>query len=240
MHNIPTSRMKGTFRVGEKVLKEQVDSERTEVGLVEDMKVYKEDLNMHTLSPTIIDFYERTTGYRLFAKVKWRTWFKPFAFLYRIFSRKTQQINLPLSSKQVEMTGDIVPVLEEADGRHRPRAWVRKIGEEVCFIAIYSFHKTAERTYMNIGLPLPWSTMTGILELNQMGSNLSLSSKRLKSKDADSGTYLTVKHKRFKLPIEEYFLVEEVREGNLRATHKMWLFSIPFLTITYRIVAKSS
>lgn len=237
MRNIPTSRIRGAFHVGEEVLAEHKDKRRKEVGLVEDMRIY-EDIDLHTLSPMIIDFYERTTSYRLFAKVKWKIWFKPFAAVYRMFSKRTEQINLPISSREVEMTGDIVPVSEETDGRRRPRAWVRKIGGEVCFIAIYSFHKTRERTYMNIGLPLPWSTMTGVLELNQMGSRLSLSSKRFTSKKADSGTYLTVKQKRFKLPIEEYFLVEEVGEGDLRAIHKMWLFSVPFLTIQYRIIPK--
>ncbi|MCD5323390.1 MULTISPECIES: hypothetical protein [Pontibacillus] len=239
MRNIPTSRVKGSFHVGENVLKDHEDRERQEVGLVEDMRLYREDVDLNTLSPAIIDFYERTTSYRLLAKVKWKAWFKPFAAVYRLLSKRTEQINLPLSGKEVEMTGDIVPVSEETDGRYRPRAWVRKIGDEVCFVAIYSFHKTNQRTYMNIGLPLPFSTMTGVLELHQKGSRLSLSSKRLKSKDADSGTYLKTRLGSFKLPIEEYFLVEEVGEGALHATHNMWLWSIPFLTITYCILPKS-
>lgn len=195
------------------------------------MNFYKQD----TLSSTIIDFYENTNDYRLFAEVKWRWWFKPFAGGYRLVSRYMEQINLPLSSQQVEMTGDIFSIKEEADGRSKPRAWVRKANGETVFVALYSHHKTQGRAYMNIALPLPWSSMIGILEMNQVGKGLELTSKRQKSVEADSGTYLAVNKYLFKLPIEEQFIVQEVDLGILQAKHVMWIFSIPFLTIKYVI-----
>ena len=61
-----------------------------------------------SLSPRIIDFYENTTDYQLISSVKWHSWIKPFAFIYAFMSQKTQQINLPLHARKVEMTGDVL------------------------------------------------------------------------------------------------------------------------------------
>lgn len=198
------------------------------------MAIYEPDIDRYTLSPTIRDFYENTLDYRLYAEVKWKAWFKPFAAVYRLISSFVQQINLPLSSKQIEMTGDIIKIKENSDGRVSPRAWVRKIHDEVIFIALYSWHRTKERSYMNIALPLPGSSMIGILELNQIGSELQLSSKKQKI-DSDAGIYLAWNKHLFVLPIEETFHVKEIQDGRLYAQHDMWIFSIPFLTITYLI-----
>ena len=199
------------------------------------MKVYEPYIQCETLSPRIIDFYENTIDYRLFATIKWHSWFKPFAFLYAFMSRKTQQINLPLHGRQVEMTGDVIALRDEVDGRDKVRAWIRKIGNDTAFIALYSQHITAGQMYMNIALPLPFSTMTGILELHQVGNDLQLTSKK-DACDSDAGIYLTfLTNQPFKLPIEEDFIVSDREDGALSAQHEMRIFSIPFLSITYLI-----
>lgn len=199
-------------------------------GLVDAMDIYNLDI-----SPTIADFYENTTDYRLFATVRWKKWFKPFAFIYSFISRKTEQINLPLHANEIEMTGAIVSV-DETDGRINPRAWIRKIEDELTFIAIYSYHeKNDGKVFMNIALPLPFSTMTGVLEVRTVGESLQLTSKKSDAA-SDAGIYLSSRWGEYsKLPIEEDFFVKEGKEGQLLATHKMWLFSIPFLTIQYTI-----
>ncbi|WP_243355721.1 hypothetical protein [Bacillus litorisediminis] len=136
------------------------------------------------------------------------------------------------------MTGKIVPVQEKIDGRTKPRAWIRKTDNEVTFVALYSYHQTEGRTFMNIALPLPWTSMIGILELSQREKQLQLTSKRLKTSDADSGIYVTLRDKLFKLPLEECFQVSEIQEGVLKAHHQMWIISIPFLSIEYDIFHK--
>lgn len=239
-HNVfPVSQIRGRKVVGEEVLKGITDHTTFYSGLVSDMSMYEPHLECHDLSLTIKHFYEHTTEYRLFASVKWHRWFKPLAMIYRFFSRRILQINLPLSRKQVEMTGDIVSVKEHMDGRPQPRAWVRKVKGEVCFVALYSWHKKGDRTYMNIGLPLPFSTMTGILELNPDGRSLELSSRKKRTSTADTGTYLSTKSKQFSLPIDEEFFVEQVGEGTLKARHEMRIFFVPFLTIEYKIRHKA-
>ncbi|MEK5037576.1 YndJ family protein [Sporosarcina sp. FSL K6-3457] len=226
----PVSHIRGKWMIGEQILDNKVDTNHS--GLVDDMDVYQ----CVTISPGIIHFYENTTDYRLFTTVKWRTWFKPVAFLYALISRQTQQINLPVHNRQVEMTGDVLALRDGVDGRKNVRAWVRKIDKNTAFVALYAEHTHAGRTYMNIALPLPFSTMTGILELHQVGNELQLTSKKISSPNSDAGIYLSWKANHlFKLPIEENFMVREMADGTLLARHSMWLFSLPFLTIEYLI-----
>ncbi len=233
MPRFSMSAIRGKWVVGEQVLNQIVKNKHR--GLVDDMRVYGHP----SLSPRIIDFYENTTDYRLVARVKWQKWFKPFAFLYTLASKKTQQINLPFHDDKVEMTGDILALQDGVDGRNHVRAWVRKIGEDTVFVALYSQHATAQRTYMNIALPLPFATMTGILELNQIGDQLQLTSQKTGATNSDAGIYLTFrKNQLFKLPIDENFLVREEPDGTLSAKHQMWIFTWSFLTIDYWIERK--
>ncbi|MFJ5621900.1 YndJ family protein [Peribacillus loiseleuriae] len=230
----PISKIKGKHVIGENILVEIGENNHYQ-GLIDHMSLYEPDIDRQTLAPRIVDFYENTNEYRLFTKVKWQAWFKPFAIIYRLISRFVKQIDLPLSSRQIEMTGEIFAINDDKDGRANTRAWVRKIKGEVVFVALYSTHEKDRRTYMNISLPLPWSSMIGILELNQIGNELQLSSKKVHTQNADSGIYLAFKHWLVKLPIEEHFHVTETTDGILVANHIMWIFSIPFLKIEYHI-----
>ncbi|WP_196493862.1 YndJ family protein [Ornithinibacillus caprae] len=230
----PVSRLRGGLSIGEGFVDGKVD-DRMYQGLVDDMRVYEPHIDLHSLSTTIADFYENTSEYRLFAKIKWYHWFLPFAACYRFVSRYTKQLNLPLLSKEVEMTGDIFSIDDQLDGRLGTRAWIRKVNGETVFVALYGFHQSHGRTYMNIALPLPASSMIGILELNQSNDNLQLTSRKGSSVQADSGIYLAINKFLFRLPIEEDFQVKEIERGILEAQHQMWIFSIPFLKISYKI-----
>lgn len=227
----PVSKIRGKHVIGERVLTDNIDGQKNYDGLMDSIAKY----HLGKLSPDIIDFYENTSNYRLFAEVKWARWFKPLAFVYRFGSRYIGQINLPLSRKKTEMTGEIFPIKDELDGRSGTRAWVRKVNDEVAFVAIYAEHSTNNKTYLNIALPLPYSSMIGILELDLINDGLRLTSKKLSGPDSDAGIYLAWKSYLFKLPLEEVFHVNEMGNGRLRAKHKMWIFSIPFLTIDYEI-----
>lgn len=227
--SFPISQVRGKQRV------EQLGVSGKHRGLVDNMKRY----GINKVSPAIIDFYENTIDYRLFASVHWHRWFMPFAFLYSFISRKTEQINLPIHRNEVEMTGDIITLARDFDGRENVRAWIRKVGEQYAFIALYSNHQSNEgRNFMNIALPLPFSTMTGVLELHELDGDLQLTSRKT-NPASDAGIYLTSKFGMyFKLPLEENFVVREETDGSMTAKHEMWIFSIPFLTIDYKIYKK--
>ena len=142
----PTSHwLPPTFRVsqirGNRVIREEdiehIRDNREVSGLINQFPV-------QTVAEQIKDFYERTTDYRLFAKIQWCAWFFPFALVYRLWSRHIQQLNLPLSRTEVEMTGDVIAITEDVDGRKKPRAWIRKINKELTFLALYSEHRRTE------------------------------------------------------------------------------------------------
>ncbi|MBM7608505.1 hypothetical protein JOD29_001750 [Lysinibacillus composti] len=201
--------------------------EKTDWGLVDKLEDF---CDTSKLPKSIVDFYEKTDSYRLYASVQWRTWFKPLALIYKGFSRMMKQINLPFARRKVEMTGEIVMVDALEDGRIKPRAWIRKINDETVFTAIYSKHKS-DRTYMNIALPLPFSSMNGILALHEENGKLHLTS----NASGDAGTYLAIKQFVFQLPIHEHFVIEETSPTTLTAVHNMHIFGIHFLRIDYEI-----
>lgn len=201
-------------------------------GLVDDLSDY---VDVQNLSPLIPRFYERTENFQLLASFNWATWFKPLAFVYQFISRRLGQLNLPYSSSQIEMTGDILLVDEQLDGRDMPRVWQRRIGRETVFVAIYSKHETDGVTFMNIALPLPFSSMHGILQLTAKDEQLHLTSKG----DEDAGTYLAIGRYVFKLPLHEHFKIRE-HDGKLHATHDMTLFGIHFLHIDYVMTEKTN
>jgi len=227
----PLSNIRGKHIIGEQILTKSL-GKQTYKGLVDDMSMYVEKENLPT---SIVHFYENTIQYRLYSEVRWHNWFKPFAAVYRIISKKVQQLNLPFSNKQMEMTGDIIAI---EDGRIKTRAWVRKIDKDVIFVALYSSYETNDQSYMNIALPLPWSSMIGILELHRRGDKLLLTSKG--TAESDAGIYLAFGKYVFKLPLQEQFIIEEIKEGQLRASHQMRIFSLRFLTINYSITLKES
>ncbi|MDQ0269744.1 YndJ family protein [Cytobacillus purgationiresistens] len=231
------SQIRGSINIGENLLSD-ITAKGKYSGLVNSMKKYQPHVQMDSIHPTIIHFYENTLNYRLFAKVEWKSWFKPFAIIYHLISKRVQQINLPLSSKEVEMTGDILPVNMELDGRPSPRAWLRKVEDEVAFVAIYSWHETKGRRYMNIALPLPFTSMVGVLELNTIGDELELTSIG-SNEESDAGIYLLWRGNQMVLPIQESFRMTGTGDGTLKASHHMWIFGLSFLKIEYKIVRKS-
>lgn len=219
--NFPVSKIRGKLK----------GAGKQHPGLVDELSDF---VDVKTLPKTIVHFYEHTDQYRLFASVKWATWFKPFAVCYKLISTKLQQLNLPISSKRTEMTYKIHTVDLLLDGRENPRAWIRQVKENTVFVAIYSQHKTEGRTYMNIALPLPYSSMIGILQLDAIDESLILSSEG----EGDSGIYLASGKTLLKLPLSEHFLIKEASVGTLTAHHKMRIFGIPFLQIDYTIHQK--
>lgn len=199
-------------------------------GLVDHLEQF---VDVQNIAPEIQDFYENTDKYKLYAFVKWKTWFMPFAFVYQFISKRIGQLNLPVGAKEIEMTGTIERVNEQHDGRSNPRVWRRSIKGEPVFVAIYSSHVTAGIHYLNIALPLPFSTMTGVLNLSTLDHQLQIASMGAE----DAGVYLTVKDITWKLPLNEMFLLKKTTMG-LEATHDMSIFGITFLHIDYRMVRK--
>ena len=220
LYTFPVSQIRGKLRA----------TNEAHPGLVDELGDY---INKTTIPTQISDFYEQTHRYALTASVQWSTWFKPFAFVYQFISRRIGQLNLPFSNEPAKMDGVIFKVDPTLDGRDNPRVWQRTIAGKPVFNAIYAKHQHAGHTYMNIALPLPFSSMHGILSMTTRNNCLYLTS----DADGDAGTYLAVGQVIFMLPLHEYFMIRE-HEGKLLATHEMTIFGVKFLHIDYGIQRK--
>ncbi|MGE7884613.1 YndJ family protein [Bacillus sp. NPDC094077] len=234
----PMSQLKGSSTVGEMFLHNQnvIDSKEYS-GIVEKMNDFHSDTFHKTKIPvSIIQFYENTKEYHLQANISWARWFRPFASCYEKISKRVGQIHLGMGDKWETMHGSIVSVIDEKDGRENVRAWLRQNEEgESIFVALYSKHTHENETYMNIGLPLPYSNMTGILRLRNDNDDLIITSKLRENGKGDEGIYLYTRFLTMRLPLAETFIIKESADHTLTAHHKMCLFGMEFLHIHYKI-----
>ncbi len=240
--HIPFSRITGKWTIGKKFVTQQdISIHRKYKGLVDSFQDYESQaFRVSCLHPSIIDFYEHTDCYELKAYIKWAMWFRPFAFIYRLFSYFIQQIHLSKGNRWERMYGEIVGIDSEKDGRDNIRAWIREneAGRTI-FVALYSSHRTNGETYMNIALPLPFSNMTGILRAENQGENLILTSVQREEGNGDEGIYLHSKRFTAPLPLAEKFYIT-VDKSTIRAHHNMWIFGLSFLQIDYLISKEKS
>ncbi|MGG0724836.1 YndJ family protein [Bacillus mycoides] len=234
----PMSRLRGNATVGEAFLHNRnlIDNKEYK-GLVDKMNDFHSEAFDATKIPlSIIRFYENTKEYELQSHIKWTRWFRPLAFCYEKMSKRVRQIHLGMGGKWETMHGSIIGVIDEKDGRENVRAWLRKneAGESI-FVALYSKHTHEDEKYMNIGLPLPYSNMTGILKLCNKNKDLIITSKLRRNGKGDEGIYLHTRFFTIRLPLAETFIIKESTDQILEANHRMWIFGVKFLEIDYEI-----
>lgn len=232
------SRIYGKRKMGEEFLANiQAENNARYSGLVDDMgSLRSKDFSPEKLAPLILSFYEQTIEYNIKAKVTWSMWFRPLAIIYEWFSRRIGQIHLSTNPDWYRIYSKIKGVHSKKDGRERVRAWIRTNEKnETIFTALYSVYRSNGEGYMNISLPLPFSSMTGILKPYHHQEKLVLTSRRRKSRAGDEGIYLQTRAGTCPLPLSETFLIEAVHDNKLTAVHHMWLFGIKFLTVHYSI-----
>ncbi|CAH2465468.1 MULTISPECIES: YndJ family protein [Bacillus cereus group] len=234
----PMSRLRGNATVGEAFLHNRnlIDNKEYK-GLVDKMNDFHSEAFDATKIPlSIIRFYENTKEYELQSHIKWTRWFRPLAFCYEKMSKRVGQIHLGMGGKWETMHGSIIGVIDEKDGRENVRAWLRKneAGESI-FVALYSKHTHEDEKYMNIGLPLPYSNMTGILKLCNKNKDLIITSKLRRNGKGDEGIYLHTRFFTIRLPLAETFIIKESTDQILEANHRMWIFGVKFLEIDYEI-----
>ncbi|QWH41809.1 YndJ family protein [Bacillus mycoides] len=232
------SRLRGNATVGEAFLHNRnlIDNKEYK-GLVDKMNDFHSEVFDATKIPlSIIRFYENTKEYELQSHIKWTRWFRPLAFCYEKMSKRVGQIHLGMGGKWETMHGSIIGVIDEKDGRENVRAWLRKneAGESI-FVALYSKHTHEDEKYMNIGLPLPYSNMTGILKLCNKNKDLIITSKLRRNGKGDEGIYLHTRFFTIRLPLAETFIIKESTDQILEANHRMWIFGVKFLEIDYEI-----
>ncbi|GAK10476.1 YndJ family protein [Geomicrobium sp. JCM 19039] len=192
--------------------------------------------DLETMHPNIQKFYADPQSYNMHADVQWAGWIRPLKPMVHAITRRMGQLNVP--SGRVEMTGRVLPIDPTEDGRLYASAWLRRNAatEEAIFTAVYSMQHRANHSFMNIALPLPFGTMTGILRpANDNTDGFILSSRPV---EGEEGIYLTFGRLTVRTPLYETFHVQALEENRLQAKQQLTIFGIRFLTIHYRLHEK--
>ena len=214
-------------------------------GLITEMALLdSSEFSSHMLHPAVVDFYEHTSRWRLEVWSKWSPWARPIGgLLAGMFSRRLQQLNLPLDPLDVSkgMTSDVTPVLRP-DGSHLGTAWQRTLRSNgnAVFGGFYGVAELPEESgpVVRVVFPLPNGSITVFLRAeNAPGGGLRLVSNG--QTWGEVGAYLVVDHGDRKwarrVPLPEQFDIYVDDEGVLRADHRLEFWAWPVLRMHYRL-----
>jgi hypothetical protein len=196
--------------------------------------------------PTISRFYERTSAYELDAWAEWCGLFRPFGRLLAfIFSRRLQQLNVPLSSLDTSkgMTNEVLQFIESSTGLLRHTAWFRRLKGtgNVLYAGFYSVCTLPGQSNpcVKVVFPLPNGNAIVIMrtEYRSDGSFVVTSAGE---HSGEPGFYFTV-HAKTGMVWARY--VRSLRESihvfsdnsELHADHVLTYFGLTFLRIHYRM-----
>ncbi len=223
-----------------------------DAGLIEEFAVLESStFSSQELHPKIVDFYEHTTKYNLDVWSQWSGLFKPFGWLLAfIFSRRLQQLNLPISSLDTSrgITSDIIQLTDEA-GSTVWTGWLRKLiaTNSVIYAGIYSTCRPSKfpGRCMKVVFPLPNGNATVIMkpEVDSDGSITLISSG---SGFGEPGFYFVVQKNedqvwvKYLTAMKESIRVYVDELGDLRADHILKLWGATFLKLHYRMQLNSA
>lgn len=219
------------------------------VGLLEnisDLDFTQDELDI--LNKQVIDFYVNTSNYEFEIWSEWKSFFKPFGkALSIIFSKRLQQLNLPLnaldSSKGIK--SEIIKLSK--DNITKWTIWYRKLksSNDVIYAGIYTtaFVPKYNKSLLKVIFPLPNGNASVVMtkEVLQDGSLLLSSDGKT---FGDNGFYFTLTdHKgnhwaKFVRSMHEWIKVYVDEESVLRADHILKFYGIPFLKLHYKMTKK--
>jgi hypothetical protein len=203
--------------------------------------------HMAPVSEAVKSFYEETSEYDLDAWSEWRGAFRPFGVaLSKLFSRRLQQLNVPLSSLDSSkgMTSDVLQLLDVHSGQVIQTAWVRRLHAtgNILYAGSYSLCEIPGFTgfCVKVVFPLPNGNAMVIMkpEVHADGSFSVVSAGR---SFGDAGFYFTVSAGqnevwvRYVRSLKETIKVYPAEPGTVRADHYLWIWGHLFLRLHYRM-----
>ena len=231
----------------------EIISDEPNTGLLDSF----DDLNLSEIEKKqinnqIVDFYEKTSNYHFEVWSEWRGLFKPFGWLLSvIFSKRLQQLNLPLSAldsaKGIE--SHIIKLNDKVSRKNKWTVWYRilKSTNHVIYSGVYTTCDLPNfpGKFLKVVFPLPNGNATVIMrrEVLEDGSLLLTSDGK---KFGDNGFYFTLtNHKtkhwaRFVKSMHEWIKVYVDNEKILRADHNLHFYGLPFLNLHYKMTKKHS
>lgn len=244
--------------IGDKFIQDLAAHQQLEImknlpgsGLMDDFKVF--DLHpeeMYRIRPEVIDFYEHTSDYDFEIWSEWKGIFRPFGWLLAlIFSRRLQQLNLPLSSMDAAkgIQSNIIKLQDPISKVNEWTIWYRilKSTGNVIYSGVYTTIQIPDKKekYLKVIFPLPNGNATVIMRVEVLeNGELLLSSDGRRF--GDNGFYFTLTdHKgkywaRFVRSMHEWIKVYVDDQQVLRADHHLKFWGFPFLELHYKMQKK--
>jgi hypothetical protein len=216
-------------------------------GLLDDFgRLAGEGFDPARLQRPIIDFYERTSAWRLEVWSQWCPIAWPFGWvLSAVFAQRLQQLSLPLRPLDVAQGLDSqVTTVRAADGSQLGAAWIRKLrstGQDV-YSGCYGVAQlpNRDRPSVRVVFPLPNGSVTVFLRPDVRADGALILTSQL-GMFGDDGAYLIVGHRDGRsasvrrVPLAEQFVVWLDEEGTLRADHTLSLWRVVVLRFHYRL-----
>ncbi|HEX8673545.1 MAG TPA: hypothetical protein VF710_16735 [Longimicrobium sp.] len=222
-----------------------------ERGLISDFAALAApDFDPGQVDPSVVGFYARTSAYEFDAWAEWRSAFRPFGrLLGHLFSRRLQQLNVPLSALDTSrgVTSDVVQLVEPATGEVRHTAWVRELlgTGDVLYAGDYSLAAVPGRRGRCVKALFPLPNGNAIVVLRpEVHADGSLSLVSAGERFGDPGFYFTVHdgrgrvRARYVRAMQERMRVYPAEHGAVRADHVLTLWGATFLRMHYRLRAR--
>jgi len=220
-------------------------------GLLKDLNVLK-NTSKTEINEKVIDFYQRTINYGFDVWSEWSGLFKPFGWLLaKIFSRRLQQLNVPLSPLDTSLgvTSDIIRLIDPKSQEAKYTIWLRKkIGsKDVIYAGCYGWCKPPNVNYncIKVVFPLPNGNATVIMT-PVIGDDGSLKLISNGKQFGDPGFYFIIKksedvyYTKFLKTMRETIHVYEDKSGDLRTDHTLTIWKRTFLKLHYKIWHRKS
>lgn len=220
-------------------------------GLVADFDALAtEKCDVRLVHRGVRDFYEHTAAYDLDAWAEWTGLFRPFGKLLAwLFSRRLQQLNVPLSGLDTSrgITSEIVQLVEPNTDQVSYTGWVRQLigSGNVLYAGSYSLCQVPgyEGLCVKVVFPLPNGNAIVMMrpEVHPDGSFSVVSSGE---RFGDPGFYFTVHrsdkkvYARYVRPMQERIHVYEATDGKVHADHTLTLWGLTFLRLHYRLTKR--
>jgi hypothetical protein len=220
-------------------------------GLMNNFSALFEDSNTPgVVAPAVRDFYEHTSAYTLDAWSEWHGFFKPFGWVLAVlFSRRLQQLNIPLSSLDSSkgMTSSVLQMWDRQKGQLVQTAWVRELHatRNVLYAGSYSICRIPgyAKPCVKVVFPLPNGNAIVVMKPEcHVDGSISLTSAG--NGFGDPGFYFTVHGRdgktwaRYVRAMQEKITVYPAEPNAPRADHVLWFWRMPFLRLHYRMVQK--
>ena len=221
-------------------------TQRREAGLLADLSsLSSRAFDPRALRPEVVDFYERTSRYRLDVWSQWSPLLWPGGWaISTVFARRLQQLSLPLRPLDVAYGIDSsVIAVDAADGAQVGAAWLRKV--RATGQSIYSGWYGTTRMpasgdpVLRVVFPLPNGSCAVFLTPRN-GADGSLVLESPLGPFGAPGAYLIVERAGGRasvrrIPIAETFRVFVDSDGVLRTDHHMRIWHATVVRLHYRM-----